>query len=160
MSKISEIARSYEFQREVSPNKSFVDPTFLAKMKAVGWKAPDAWCAYFAELVWKEATQNVLPFSASAWQTFLKYEKARGKKNSAVPIEGALVVWRVFKNGLPQAQGHIGIVVGVQKDHFETIEGNTTDKGGREGVMVAYRKRHFEWERDNGLRLMGFIHPA
>ena len=53
--KIVEIAMNYLGQEEVSGNMGFEDDEFEKKMKAVGWEKGQAWCAYFAELVWKEA---------------------------------------------------------------------------------------------------------
>ena len=40
-----------------------------------------------------------------------------------------------------------------------TIDGNTNDKGGREGYIVAPIKRNIDFTIKNGLVLKGFIHP-
>ena len=56
-----------------------------------------------------------------------------------------------------------GIVTEVKNDiEYSTVEGNTTDKGVREGIMVALRNRHLtkdKFETRDGLRLMGFVYP-
>ena len=48
-----------------------------------------------------------------------------------------MAVWRLG-NGW---QGHIGIVIDVHQGKFSTIEGNTNDKGGREGYIVTICKQ-------------------
>ena len=40
-----------------------------------------------------------------------------------------------------QGHGHTGLVVGREGNEFQTIEGNTNELGGREGVGVFARKR-------------------
>lgn len=63
----------------------------------------------------------------------------------------------------PQSTGHGALVTAVYEGGYDTEDGNTTDKGGREGIMVAPRKRHLNaesWTKENGLRLMGFVHPT
>jgi len=45
---------------------------------------------------------------------------------------------------------------------YTTVEGNTTERGGRDGVIVAQRHRVLSkeaWKTTNGLRLMGFCYP-
>jgi CHAP domain len=159
MSKIVEVAKSYLGQEEISGNKGFKDKDFEKRMKDVGFGIGQAWCSYFAELVWKEAGEDVKPFSGSAFKTYLNYEKA-GRKGSSKPEVGALVVWRSFVNGQPQWTGHIGVVVEVGKDSFKAIEGNTNDNGSREGIKVALKTRQYNWSAEKGLRLIGFINPT
>ena len=158
MSKIVEVAKSYLGQEEIANNGGFKNKEFDKRMKEVGFSKGQAWCAYFAELVWKEAGEDVKPFSASAFKTYQNYEKA-GRKGSIKPEVGALVVWRSVVNNVPQWTGHIGIVTEVLEDSFKTIEGNTNDKGGREGIKVAAKTRTYNWKADKGLRLIGFINP-
>ena len=158
MSKIVEIAKGYVGQEELPNNSGFKNKDFEKRMKEVGFQKGQAWCSYFAELVWKEAGEDVKPFSASAFKTYLNYEKA-GRKGEVKPVPGSLVVWRSVVNGQPQWAGHIGIVVEVSEDSFKTIEGNTNAKGGREGIQVALKTRQYNWSAEKGLRLIGFIHP-
>ena len=41
-----------------------------------------------------------------------------------------------------------------------TVEGNTNDDGSREGYMVAEKQRKIDFDvKQNGLVLMGFVHP-
>lgn len=157
---IKDIALIYVGQKEISPNKGFDDPIFERMMKEVGWYKSAPWCAFFAKLVWKLAKQYVSHISGSAVNTFVKLDHSKEYEKTTKPIVGALVIWRSYKDGKKLSTGHIGIVTKVNEDNtFETVEGNTTDKGGREGIMVATRIRHYEWTRVNGLRLLGFINP-
>ena len=162
MRTIKEIAKSYIGQREISGNKGFVDKDFDKKMRGAGFYTGAPWCGFFAMLVWKEAKQDLKLLSASSKTLIEKATKA-GNWHSK-PIEGAVVVWATFKNGKRQSTGHIGIVTDVDSNgiNYSTVEGNTTDKGGREGIMVSVRNRHLtpdKWTVDNGLRLMGFVYP-
>lgn len=159
MEKIVKIARSYVGQREIQPNAGFEDKKFEKKMKSVGWVKGHAWCAYFGELVWKEAGQNVVPCSASAFKTYLNYEAA-GFKGTTVPVPGAIVVWRTMKNGVPQWTGHLGIVTEVTQTGFKSVEGNSNAVGGREGHVVAEKDRTYKWSVKTGLQLVGFINPV
>jgi surface antigen len=162
MSKIAEIAKSYLGQKEISGNKGFIDPSFDVKMKQVGFYKGAPWCAFFTRLVWKEGGQDVKLMNGSAWKTALNLQLA-DYEWSAKPKVGALVVWRSFRGGNPLATGHIGIVTDIKNDiEYSTVEGNTTDKGGREGIMVALRHRHLTKDKfttRDGLRLMGFVYP-
>lgn len=162
MNKISQIAVSYNGQREISGNKGFQDKEFDKKMRSIGFYTGAPWCGFFAILVWKEAGEDFGLLSSSSKVLIEKATKAGNWH--ADPVQGAVVVWATFKNGVRQSTGHIGIVTEVNANgiDYTTEEGNTTDKGGREGVQVATRYRHLtkdKWEVTNGLRLMGFIHP-
>ena len=161
MSKISDIAKSYLGQKEISVNKGFVNKEFDKKMRSIGFYTGAPWCGFFPLLVYSEAKQSVKLLSASSKRII---EKATAAGNwHAEPVEGAVVVWASFKNGKRLSTGHIGIVTEVKDAvNYTTVEGNTTDKGGREGIMVALRNRHLtkdKWTVDNGLRLMGFVYP-
>jgi len=159
MERIVEVATKYIGQREKPGNMGFINPEFDAKMRTVGFINAQAWCAYFAELVWREAGQDTAPFSASAFKTYLNYEDA-GRKGSETAVPGSLVVWRSVKNGNRGWTGHIGIVVEASAESFKCIEGNTNKAGGREGIEVALKTRTYQWKAMNGLQLAGFIHPA
>lgn len=169
MSKVTEIALKYVGQKEL-PNNVF-DPNsdFGKKLHAVGQRDGDAWCALFCEMVFKEAYPEKFKeldklFSASAVQTYKNFthkEKGLGYMNHALPKEGCLVIWQMYKEGVAQWQGHAGIVISVeaQPNHwiFKSVEGNTNDAGGREGVTVAIKERKVLAKVWNGLKVMGFI---
>jgi hypothetical protein len=164
--KIVQTGLSYVGQQEISGNKGFKNAAFQKKMEECGWSMTQSWCAYFAELVWKEAFGKSHPlwktldrlFSPSATATFANFkghptEFATGK----TPKVGALVVWQ-YGNGW---QGHIGVVTElVDKTTFKTVEGNTNSSGGREGIEVAVKTRKLgEPFKAKGLNIVGFVYP-
>lgn len=160
---IEQIALSYLGQTEKSGNMGFNDPAFERKMTAVGFQKKQAWCAYFTELVAKEAYPEKFEeldslFSASAVQTFRNFRDA-GYPIRELPEPGALAIWQRMKNGKATWQGHAGIVVSFSGTRFESVEGNTNDHGGREGYIVARHSHEVRKVRE-GLQVLGFIKVA
>lgn len=156
-----EIALKYIGETEKPGNMGFNDAEFEKKMKAVGFQKTHAWCAYFAELVFKEAYPEKFAdldklFSGSTIQTFRNFRMAYPVGN--VPKEGDLVIWQTMKEGRAMPAGHAGVVVQVV-DHntFYSVEGNTNDGGGREGYIVAKKLRNVVPNVQNGLKVLGFI---
>lgn len=159
--KVVEIAKSYIGKTETVNNSGFTDKEFESKMKETGWSKSLSWCAFFTELVWKEAMPehkdelNKL-FSGSATATYKNFDLSDNWKTGATPKPGALAVWR-YGNGW---QGHIGIVTEVTATTFKSVEGNTNDKGGREGYIVALKNRVIKGKyQPKGLNLIGFVYP-
>ena len=118
---------------------------FTDLMKTVGWEETHAWCAYFAELVWKlgysEYDSSIIEqldklFSANAVQTWNNFNKSMFKC-SKKPVKGSIVIWQLYKNWEKTISGHAGIVTKVIGDVIETVEGNTNKKGSRDGDQVA-----------------------
>lgn len=160
---LSQVARKYLGKTEKPNNQGFNDLAFETKMLSVGFEKGQAWCSYFAELVCKEAFPNREQefdklFSASACQTFKNFKEA-GFKISPIPLGNAdsLVIWQTYKKGKPDWSGHIGILSNVINNTLiQSIEGNTNDKGGREGYIVAEKLRSIRTV-ENGLNILGFI---
>jgi hypothetical protein len=166
--KIIDVARKYIGQTEKPNNSGFNDVEFEKKMKTVGFQKGQAWCAYAGELVVKEAYPEKFDeldklCSASAVKTFRNFQKA-GFTITQTPAPGCIVVWMTMKNGKPypteeQPTGHLGISTDVMSvNRFACVEGNTNDKGGREGYIMAERVRTIIPNVQNGLKLLGFIH--
>lgn len=159
---VIEIAKKYIGQTEKPGNMGFNDAAFEKKMQAVGFQKKQAWCCYFAELGFKEAIPEKAAeldklFDASTVKTFKNFEAA-GYEISQVPVPGALVIWQMYVNGKPQWTGHAGICVSVKLPHdFASIEGNTNDKGGREGFIVAQHDHKVVRNIQNGHRPLGFV---
>lgn len=164
--RIVQMAKKYVGQREMKNNSGFKDKDFEKRMKDVGWQDGQAWCSYFAELVWREAykittydKELAKLFSGSATQTYKNFQLSGNWEFGATPREGALAVWRYGVGW----QGHIGIVYALdEKDplKFLTIEGNTNQAGGREGIEVAKKIRFLNKPlTTSGLNLVGFIYP-
>ena len=166
-------AKEFIGQREISGNLGFKDEEFQELMEATGWEKGQAWCAYFAELVWKEAYKqydiSIIPqldtlFSAGAVATYNNFRRSHIFEMSKIPTEGALIVWQSYKEkeGVirPHWSGHIGIVESYYKDVIKTIEGNTNSSGGREGIEVAEKMRDLDFTVKKGLVLKGFVYPV
>lgn len=157
-----DVAQQYLGQTEKPGNMGFNDADFERKMKEVGFVKGHAWCAYFTELVFKEAYPEKFSeldklFSGSTVQTFRNFRDA-GYPIGHVPQPDALVIWQTIKNGKPQSTGHAGIVIeAIDTWQFRSIEGNTNDGKGREGYIVATHRRKVLAEVTNGLKVLGFI---
>jgi len=170
--KIVETAYLYEGKEELKGNSGFEEDIFQKKMEAVGWSMGQAWCSYFAELVWKEGYGKcdssfieVLDklFSANAVKAYTNFKKT-GWEISTTPEPGDLVVWMSYKDGKPKKinewyLGHIGVVTKPAELFFLSMEGNTNSYGGREGIEVAEMKRKYDFNANKGLRLLGFVKP-
>lgn len=159
-------AFEYLGQEEIKGNMGFKDPVFNDKMNSVGMVDGYAWCCLFTELCWveayKEFNPEVLPllakeFTAGTVRTF-RHFKSLGW-TSKTPEAGDIVIWQSYKSGRAKTSGHAAIVIEVNDNSLKTIEGNTNDKGGREGYIVAEKNRTIDFDNDNGLRMLGFIKP-
>ena len=157
MKNIIEVAKSYIGQEEKIKNSGFKNGWFEKLMRAVGFYTRAPWCAFFAKLVWKESGVDHSLISGSVYDTMMNATKAGNWH--VKPVDGALAVWILFKNGKPTKNGHIGVVVYSGVEVFKTVDGNTSKKGSREGEIVGEKIHLFNWTNPNGLRLMGFIHP-
>ena len=131
-------------------------------MKAVGWQIGHSWCCYFTELVAKEAFASDPDkvkafdklFQPSCTATYANFSGSSLFKVGKAPRPGALMVWRLGQGW----KGHIGIVESAKDGIINTIEGNTNDAGGREGIEVARKRRKHVWTNGPGLNLVGFIY--
>lgn len=163
--KIIDVAKSYVGQEEVRENISFKDPTFLVKIKSVGWYVGAPWCAFLAKLIWQEAFMSADPpalslikeySNGSAIDTYHNYSKSKEFHVSQTPTIGSIVIW-VEGNG---PAGHAGVVTNViDANTIETIEGNTNTDGSREGYIVATKTRKINTPHSTSLNLVGFVHP-
>lgn len=162
--KVIEVAERYLGQTEKAGNRGWLDADFEARMRSVGWAPSHSWCAYFTELVWKEAygrEHKLWPamdklFSASSTATYANFAASSLFKTGSVPRPGALVVWRLGRDW----RGHIGICKTASiLGKFDTIEGNTNAAGSREGMYVARKVRRLgEPFKPKGLNVIGFVY--
>lgn len=158
----SEVALQYLGQTEKPKNSGFNDAEFERRMKEVGFVSGHAWCSYFVELVFKEAYPEKFEeldrlFSGSTVHTFRNFREA-AYPIGYVPQIDTLVIWQSIKEGKPQPTGHAGIVVGMKSTwEFESVEGNTSGGGSREGWIVARQSRKVFERVDTGLKVLGFI---
>lgn len=167
--RIVEIAKSFIGMQEIPGNMGFKDERFQELMIETGWQKGQAWCSYFAELVWKIAYQEINPefipkldklFAAGAVKTFQNFKDACIFPVDKKPEPGAVAIWQTWKDNQPFWTGHAGIVISITgPNEIATVEGNTNSKGGREGIEVAEKRRRLSFDVTNGLCLKGFIHP-
>ena len=71
-------------------------------------------------------------------------------------------MWQVYKNGVPNWKGHIGVVSESNLNNFKSIEGNTNKGKSRNGFIVWEHKHNIlkEMSVNNGLRFIGFVYPT
>jgi len=153
-------------QQEKSGNAGFKSEWIQKKMIERGFVKGDAWCALAVELVLYETYQGTAfedyinrLLSKSAVESYHNLRKSGPFPCNCIPVPGAAVFWQYYISNKATWQGHAGIVIDVMKDHYFTIEGNSNSAGGREGFEWAYKRRDFS-KPLNGLRLLGFVHPA
>ena len=167
--RIKQIAISFVGMQEIPGNLGFKDARFEELMTEVGWQRSQAWCSYFAELVWKLAFKELHPellsvidnlFSAGAVATYNKFKDSNFVVDKKPEI-GSVAIWQTWKNNQPHWSGHAGIVVGIcGGNEIITVEGNTNASGGREGIEVAQKRRKLSFDAKTGLVLKGFLHPT
>jgi len=159
--RIVELAKSYVGIKEVGKNAGFSSEDFEARMRKLGWIPGQAWCAYFAKLLWLEAYQgseihstlkNVL--SGGVIQTFRNAKGSPLLKVADMPVVGGLVLFEVGAG-----KGHEGVCITV-RDEFRigTVEGNTNAVGSRDGDGVLERQRSLDVNTKKW-RYLGCIHP-
>ena len=157
-----EEAAKYIGQKEKTANSGFQDPAFEKEMREEGWQAGWPWCQVFARLVYmncypEKAEEFKQLFSPSTVKTFRNFRDAAYPIGYAPQLD-AMVIWQTYKNGKPTPTGHAGIVCKVISSwEFESIEGNTSGSGSREGWIVGKHQRKVFAEVDNGLKVMGFV---
>lgn len=169
--RILEAAISDEGMTEVKGNQGWLDKEFECQMRATGWMDGQAWCAYWAEKIWCEVYPDDIDriigrlFSANAVATYMNFKSSKFTTSNK-PVVGAVVIWQKIEDDTPSfvgdtfwIRGHAGIVISVEEDSFTTLEGNSNSSGGREGIEVARQVRKYDFKKENGLELMGFIHP-
>lgn len=167
--KIVEIAKKYEGIKEIGGNEGF-EKEFVAKeLIGVGWAEGWAYCALAGKLIWSKAyghfdstiaTELQELFNPSATKTFNNFKKSDFTTYNNKNFEkGDLIIWQKYKNGTADWRGHLGIVLDANESFITTLEGNTNDKGGRSGDGFYVKKRTYDFNKNNGLRLKGGVKP-
>ena len=157
---ILEVIKKYAGVKEIGKNQGFDNKEFESLLVSVGWKKGESYCSYTVKAILKEAGHSYKFVSPSAWKTALN-AITTGLPWETKPNDSCLIVYRMFKDGKPQAAGHIGFVTGVHLDHVETYEGNAdgVDSDKLQGFELNIRSiRPERWRVVTGLRLMGFIY--
>jgi len=156
------VASGYVGVLEKPGNAGFWNAGFEKKMRKAGFYDGAPWCAFFAKMVameacgkdteYREALGGILTGGAL---DSLARAKRHGLVTGADPRPGAIAVW---KRGNGPA-GHAGIVVSVDGNTMETIEGNANASGSPEGDRVARKLRTVRRPfREKGLNVAGYIY--
>ncbi len=153
---IIETARKYLGVKEIPDNRGWVDKLFEKAMKTAGWYNSANWCAFFMEMVWREAYHNLYPgrkdiqkllgrlCSGNSQRTFRNFSKSGIFRTGSRPEPGAAVVWRY-----EGTRGHTAAAVThAEESFFCSVEGNV-----RNGVISRIH-------RIDEPGRMGFIYPA
>lgn len=120
---------------------------FEAKLRDLGWKPGQSWCAYFVKMIYinvyfgteyeQFVARTLTPSVVITWR------KAKASPMFATqdkPVIGGIVCWSTG-NG----KGHTGIHVAIKDDfNTTTIEGNTSRAGVREGDKVMAKRRQLQ----------------
>jgi hypothetical protein len=142
-------------------NVGFVDSSFQAMMKSVGWRGGEAWCMYFCKLVYMQFYSFDREFLAKNFNgsTLLTLQNvinlnARGDRryvfiNTNTPQIADIIC----------LQGHVALVKEIITPTLvKTIEGNTNLQGDREGQGVEELKRTLIVGKASGKKLFkGYI---
>jgi hypothetical protein len=165
--KIVLFSESLVGQTEIAGNAGFTNEEFQNLMEQVGWEPGDPWCVFFAKCVWYNMAPDFLKnkilnkISGSSIQTWQAVQGDPSFTLPEVPEAGDMAIWRYYSGGQAQEDGHAGIVRYLGFGNFTTVEGNTTVAGeSTEGYIVAEKTRNFDYNIDDGLRLIGFIRIA
>lgn len=157
-SKILALSLSFVGYEEIKNNQGFKDSDFNELMTKYEFVKGNPWCATFVKMIYGESEVNHKFMTAGVVNTMRRYVSLKeGNKLYSKPVPGCLAIYRKYKNNVPQIQGHVGIVEKIGKTDFMLIEGNSNNRGNREGIKVAYNKKFYNWNTENGLRLMGFL---
>ena len=143
-------ALKWEGEKEIKGNMGFHNTKFQEMMEEVGHQEGQAWCSYFAELMWKEAYKRYKPkvveildqlFDPSAVATYRNFKRSLSFNTGECPIQGALVVWQkyVIKNKIliPDWRGHIGVVMESGLDQGSIGEAAKEKANGRTFKIVT-----------------------
>lgn len=148
---------------EIGNNQGWSNKVFEQMMKESGWKTGEAWCMYFAKNVYllafparSEKINSTL--TGSTQQSWKNAQTAKGFKviTSGSPKPGDIVIWQNTKNS---TLGHAGIVKkNLGNDMYETVEGNSSLDGAREGQgVVKGNRKLIPGYVDGTLKVLGFI---
>ena len=145
---IIKIATAYAYAgiKEIEPNQGFTDKNYQKDILGVGWYPSAEWCAFSAILDWKKGYVN----NPEIWAKFNLLKSGNSQEmlkncrrdvfwpTGEIPRPGCIVIWQ---NGNSFVSGHAGVCIGVNGNHFTTVEGNTIPAGNpgneREGYTIA-----------------------
>jgi hypothetical protein len=170
--KVARLSLLFQGVEEVGNNAGFSNDTFEKMMREVGWKNGEAWCSYFAKVVYLYALPNLSDdinkwWGGSSQATFQNVKNGKSDEfeviTSGRPKKGDIVIWQRINS---PSQGHVGIVTKAylnSSTRFDAIEGNTNydPSFSGEGQLVDIVPHDTEIGKPDSqypsLRLLGFI---
>jgi hypothetical protein len=123
-------ANLYKGIEEIGNNKAFNNAVFQKMMSEVGWKSGAQWCMYYATMIYVNALPELKAdfrksLGGSSQGSFNNVKKGLSKTlkvvTSGYAKVGDIVIWTNKSN---PSFGHAGIVISVDGNKFQTIEGN------------------------------------
>lgn len=142
---------------------------FIRKVQMAAVKKPyfEPWCMDFVHFCVNKVNDTINILTGAEWDLLLRsesciqvfhYYRSRNHTIHSKPAEGLVSIW-----SLGRGHGHCGIVFQDLGDGaFQTIEGNTSSPGDRDGPQgVYYKVRHLEKDPEDHPKwqLLGFIDP-
>jgi len=141
---------------KLGKNVGFVDASFQAMMKSVGWQGGQAWCSYYVKLVYMQLfsfdrdwiAKNITGSAMGNFNHITRLNNGGEKRYIAIKNNDEPLVGDVFCLGV-EGDGHTGIVTEILGKSgngwkVKTIEGNTGASGTREGDKTASLTRTLE----------------
>jgi hypothetical protein len=141
---------------KLGKNVGFLDASFQAMMKSVGWQGGQAWCAYYVKLIYMQLfsfdrewlSKNITGSAMGNLNSVINLNSKGDKRYIAIKNNDEPVVGDVFCLGVV-GDGHTGIVTEILGKSgngwkVKTIEGNTGASGTREGDKTASLTRTLE----------------
>lgn len=146
--KVVNIAASHLWQKESDgSHRAIIDRYNAQAVLPRGYRVTytDAWCATFVSVVALEAGfEKIMPTECSCQQMVALY-KALGcwvENDAYVPKPGDIIMYDWQDSGVSDNQGtpdHVGIVVSVNGNDIEVIEGNINNAVGYRSIPVNSR---------------------
>lgn len=153
-----------EWTSKSLPHPEVLSDQLVDLMKTTGWEPGWAYCAAFADAMYREAYKDDAEklaiikkcLSPSVMTTY----KDSKKYFTKTPSPGAIFIMQHAQGGT----GHAGIVgEHITSDTFETLEGNTSPSAAmsveadRNGDCITNKSRKLNFTPGPGLHLLGFI---
>ncbi len=150
-------ARQFLGQKEKAGNIGFQNPQFETYLKEYGnFAKGDPWCAVFVRAAWMWNYGKRYPQLDSLLHKHVltMYRNFQNDTSGKFIVNQTPKTGAIFIMNKGGGNGHTGFVENVYNDGtFSTIEGNTNEVGGREGVKVGRVIR-----KQSDAQIVAYIH--
>lgn len=149
-------------QEEIEGNNGFVDKAFEKKMRAIGWKEPDAYCAAFVKLVMTEISSGAAKtfftknLTLGAEQNFINLSKKNDyAEKIQTPEAGCIVCYKHHNEICESFDGNMMTVISANGP----LGNGKTYQSGRpvEGVVKKARKPNTDIDVKTNNTFLGYI---